>query len=118
MCWLNRLLTHKALIVFKYLIFILFLSFNASAGDAKLGKLKAPSCVFCHGQTGEAVNASYPNLNMQNETYLYSSMKSYQNDERKGPLAQMMKAQLQRLNDQDLKDIAAFYDSSSNIENK
>ena len=102
----------------KYLIFILFISFNTSAGDAKLGKLKAPSCVFCHGQIGKAVSSSYPNLNMQNEAYLYSSMKSYQNDERKGPLAQMMKAQLQRLNDQDLKDIAAFYANASNNENK
>ncbi|WP_162922448.1 cytochrome c [Aliivibrio sp. EL58] len=102
----------------KYLIFIAFFSFNISAGDAKLGKLKAPSCIFCHGETGKAIDSSYPNLDMQNEMYLYNSMKSYQNDERKGPLAQMMKAQLQRLNDQDLKDIAAFYANASNSENK
>ncbi|MGF1806922.1 cytochrome c, partial [Aliivibrio sifiae] len=50
--------------------------------------------------------------------YLYSSMKAYQNGERTGPLALMMKAQLQRLNDQDLKDIAAFYANASNNENK
>ena len=87
-------------------------------GDPAKGKLKAPSCIFCHGETGKAMNSSYPNLDMQNEMYLYSSMKSYQNDERKGPLAQMMKAQLQRRDDQDLKDIAAFYASSSNNENK
>lgn len=55
---------------------------------------------------------------MQNEMYLYLSMKSYQNDERKGPLAQMMKAQLQRLNDQDLRDIAAFYANASKSKNK
>ena len=87
-------------------------------GDPVKGKLKAPSCIFCHGETGKAMNSSYPNLDMQNEMYLYNSMKSYQNDERKGPLAQMMKAQLQRLNDQDLKDIAAFYANASNSENK
>lgn len=64
------------------------------------------------------IDSSYPNLDMQNEMYLYNSMKSYQNDERKGPLAKMMKAQLQRLNDLYLKDIAAFYASASNNENK
>ncbi|WP_423839519.1 c-type cytochrome, partial [Vibrio cholerae] len=31
---------------------------------------------------------------------------------RTGPMAEMMRAQLQRLNDQDLRDIAAFYASS------
>ncbi|CAM2866760.1 cytochrome c553 [Vibrio fluvialis] len=38
-------------------------------------------------------------------------MKAYQNGERSGPLAQMMQAQLQKLNDEDLRDIAAFYAS-------
>ncbi|MBY8080975.1 hypothetical protein KW484_07230 [Vibrio fluvialis] len=38
-------------------------------------------------------------------------LKAYQNGERSGPLAQMMQAQLQKLNDEDLRDIAAFYAS-------
>ncbi|MUI54522.1 c-type cytochrome [Aliivibrio fischeri] len=107
----------------KKFILLLLISFSASVysyeyGDPVKGKIKAPSCIFCHGETGKASNSAYPNLDMQNEMYLYLSMKSYQNDERKGPLAQMMKAQLQRLNDQDLRDIAAFYANSSKSENK
>ncbi|MCP3699262.1 MAG: cytochrome c [Aliivibrio sp.] len=100
------------------LIFASNTTYANTLGDPVKGKLKAPSCIFCHGKTGKAMNSSYPNLDMQNEMYLYNSMKSYQNNERKGPLAQMMKAQLQRLNEQDLKDIAAFYASASNDENK
>lgn len=38
-------------------------------------------------------------------------MKAYQNGERLGDYAEMMRAQLSKLNDQDLKDIAAFYSS-------
>ena len=80
-------------------------------GNAELGKVKAPSCVFCHGQNGIAQNNTYPNLNSQNPQYLFNAMKAYQNDQRTGDYASMMKTQLQRLNDQDLKDIAAFYSS-------
>ncbi|KGY07553.1 c-type cytochrome [Vibrio sinaloensis] len=78
-------------------------------GDAELGKIKSPSCVFCHGATGVAVNKSYPNLNGQNAQYLFQSMLDYKSGNRSGPLAEMMAAQLSRLNEQDLKDIAAYY---------
>ncbi|MCK6263448.1 cytochrome c [Vibrio sp. ZSDE26] len=78
-------------------------------GDPELGKLKAPSCVFCHGKTGISTNPSYPNIQGQNELYLYNAMKAYQNGERTGPLSEMMGQQLQRLNDQDLKDVASYF---------
>ncbi|GAB2648730.1 c-type cytochrome [Vibrio panuliri] len=78
-------------------------------GDAELGKVKSPSCVFCHGQTGKATNPRYPSLNGQNAAYLYQAMLDYQQGKRTSPMAQMMAAQLRQLNDQDLKDIAAFY---------
>lgn len=78
-------------------------------GDPDLGKIKSPSCVFCHGANGQAVNPSYPNLNGQNAPYLFQSMREYKQGNRSGPLAEMMQAQLSRLNEQDLKDIAAFY---------
>lgn len=78
-------------------------------GDAKLGKIKSPSCVFCHGSTGKADNPSYPNLNGQNAEYLYQAMIDYQQGARTTPMAQMMAVQLRVLNQQDLKDIAAYY---------
>jgi len=86
---------------------------DTSFGDAELGKVKAPSCIFCHGVDGTASNLSYPNIKGQNPQYLYQSMKDYQNGNRQGPLAEMMKAQLSRLNDDDLKDIAAYFSSQN-----
>ncbi|HCG5245781.1 TPA: cytochrome c [Vibrio parahaemolyticus] len=78
-------------------------------GDAEKGKVKAPSCVYCHGTNGLSSNDAYPNLAGQSPKYLYDSMKAYQDGLRTGPLAEMMKAQLRMLNDEDLRDVAAFF---------
>lgn len=80
-------------------------------GDPVLGQQKIPSCPFCHGTNGRAENPRYPNLSGQSQSYLLSAMKAYQNGLRSGPMAKMMQTQLQRLNDKDLHDIAAFYAS-------
>lgn len=78
-------------------------------GNPELGEMKAPSCVFCHNPNGAPSQVNYPNLNGQNSLYLFNAMKAYQNDERQGAMAELMKAQLQNLTEEDLKDIAAFY---------
>lgn len=101
----------------RYFFLLLCLSLTSHAtfanGDPVLGKQKAQSCVFCHSTDGKATQSSYPNLNNQTREYLFNSMKAYQLDQRSGPMADMMKAQLKRLNDQDMRDIAAFYASSN-----
>lgn len=81
-------------------------------GDAEKGKVKAPSCVYCHGTNGLSSNDAYPNLAGQNPKYLYDSMKAYQDGLRTGPLAEMMKAQLRMLNDEDLRDVLHFLPSN------
>ena len=102
--------------IIKRLIITTFLCLSAFVVNAQtyqsnpeLGKLKTPSCGFCHGVDGVAILPHYPNLNVQKESYLLSAMKTYQNGGRTGPFAEMMRQQLSRLNDQDLADIAAFY---------
>lgn len=80
-------------------------------GNHDLGKIKSPSCVFCHNPTGETSNTNYPKLSGQDPTYLFNAMKAYQNGDRQGAYAEMMRAQLSKLSEQDLKDIAAFYAS-------
>ncbi|WP_180804667.1 c-type cytochrome [Vibrio parahaemolyticus] len=82
-------------------------------GDAEKGKVKAPSCVYCHGTNRLSSNDAYPNLAGQSPKYLYDSMKAYQDGLRTGPLAEMMKAQLRMLNDEDLRDVAAFFAEQS-----
>ncbi|XEV15438.1 cytochrome c [Vibrio alginolyticus] len=101
--------------------FILLISFIFSSaihaepfGDADKGKIKSPSCVYCHGVTGIATNNTYPSLAGQNAQYLYNAMKSYQAGECRR-LAEMMAAQLKMLNDEDLRDVAAFYAEQTEI---
>ncbi|SON52770.1 c-type cytochrome [Vibrio tapetis] len=96
---------------------------NADDSAIERGKFKSPSCQFCHipadstaqsnGSSGSS-DPSYPNLNGQNETYLLNAMGAYQSGHRTGGLAEMMQAQLQKLNSDDLKDIAAYYSSQPN----
>ncbi|CAK1710175.1 c-type cytochrome [Vibrio crassostreae] len=99
---------------FAFLLLTLSPSLHASDfGDPQLGKMKSPSCVFCQTSTGDTSHPDYPKLSGQDSTYLYNTMKAYQNGDRQGAYAQMMQAQLSKLNDQDLKDIAAFYASKN-----
>ncbi len=84
----------------------------ANLGNSELGKVKAPSCVYCHNPDGSPSQADYPNINGQDKLYLFNSMKAYQQGQRSGAYANMMAAQLRHLNDQDLRDIAAFYAQS------
>lgn len=110
--------------VVTVLVYSTSFSILANAGDSsvELGKLKSPSCQFCHVPADNtALNAglsgssdpSYPSLNGQDETYLLNAMLAYQTGQRTGGLAEMMQAQLQKLNSDDLKDIAAYYSSQS-----
>ncbi|MEC7309787.1 cytochrome c [Vibrio gigantis] len=85
--------------------------YAADFGNSALGKMKSPSCVFCHNPTSPSTNSTYPNLSGQDPLYLFNAMKAYQNGDRQGDYADMMRAQLSKLNDQDLKDITAFYSS-------
>ncbi|EGV1828847.1 cytochrome c [Vibrio parahaemolyticus] len=105
---LNRESIMLRTLLLTYLIFTSTVYANPF-GDAEKGKVKAPSCVYCHGTNGLSSNDAYPNLAGQSPKYLYDSMKAYQDGLRTGPLAEMMKAQLRMLNDEDLRDVAAFF---------
>lgn len=98
---------NKGLLIF--ILSTLISNTESYQGDASLAPMKIPSCGFCHGTEGISTQANYPNLQGQNERYLFSSMKAYQNGDRQGDFAEMMRIQLSALNDQDLADIAAFY---------
>lgn len=106
---MNRWIRHVFLLAISTALTLASGAHAKPFGDAQIGQVKSPSCVFCHGSTGQSANPNYPHLNGQDATYLFNAMRAYQLDERTGPLAQMMKAQLSKLNEQDLRDIAAFY---------
>ncbi|WP_373455292.1 c-type cytochrome [Vibrio splendidus] len=52
-----------------------------------------------------------PNFRVKIQLTSINTMKAYQSGDRQGDYAEMMRAQLSKLDDQDLRDIAAFYSS-------
>jgi cytochrome c553 len=76
------------------------------AGDAAAGKVKAASCVACHGADGVSSNPAWPNLAGQKEAYLVDSLKAYEAGARDEPvMAGIAKA----LSDADVANLAAYY---------
>ena len=76
-------------------------------GDAAAGEAKAVTCGACHGADGNSLSPSFPKLAGLGDKYLLKQMQ----DIRDGisPVA-VMAGQVDNMSDQDLADIAAFYD--------
>ncbi|WP_341906636.1 c-type cytochrome [Polaromonas sp. YR568] len=81
-------------------------------GDAKAGETKNAMCIGCHGIKG--YQASFPEvyrvpmISGQSGKYIVSALNAYKKGERKHP---SMRAIAQSLNDQDMADLAAYYEA-------
>ena len=81
-------------------------TFAAGNGDA--GRLKANTCMGCHGipgYTNSYPTYRVPKLGGQSPEYLAAALKAYKTGERPHLT---MRAQAANLSDQDIADIAAF----------
>lgn len=87
-------------------------SFQAfAAGDAENGKKIGYTCTGCHGiPFYQNTFPSYhvPRLGGQNEAYVVAALKAYRSGERSHPT---MQAQAGNLSDQDIADIAAYFNT-------
>lgn len=85
--------------------------FVQAEGDAAAGKLKAYSCLGCHGVL-HYVNTyptyHVPRLGGQHEQYLIAALKAYRSKTR---AHKTMQANSNLLTDQDIEDIAAYFAS-------
>jgi cytochrome c553 len=85
----------------------------AQAQDAAAGHQKAAMCIGCHGIPG--YQASFPEVHKvpmisgQNAKYLAAALAAYKKGERKHP---SMRAIAASLSDQDMADLAAFYEKN------
>lgn len=83
----------------------------ALAQDAKAGEKKNAMCIGCHGIPG--YQASFPEVHKvpmiagQNAKYIAAALAAYQKGERKHP---SMRAIAASLTEQDIADLAAFYE--------
>jgi cytochrome c553 len=81
-------------------------------GDAQAGEKKAAMCIGCHSIPG--YQASFPEVHKvpmlagQSASYMRSALAAYKKGERKHP---SMRAVATSLSDQDIADLAAFYEA-------
>ena len=84
-----------------------------AAGDPKAGQLKNSMCAGCHGipgwRTAYPSIYSVPKLGGQHADYIVAALKAYKDGERNHP---GMKSIASSLSDQDMQDLAAYYESS------
>ncbi|MFK8015434.1 MAG: cytochrome c [Gammaproteobacteria bacterium] len=81
------------------------------AGDPEAGKKKSFVCVSCHGNNGIGVGPLWPNLAGQKTGYLIKQMKDFRSGKRVGP---MMGPLMKGLSDEDIADLAAYYNHLGN----
>ena len=86
-----------------------------ASGDASVGKKKSTPCAVCHGAEGVSPSPEFPNLAGQYPDYLLSAMQHYKNGKRKNPI---MKAQVEKLSNKDMMDLAAFFASQKALQVK
>lgn len=93
-------------------IFCLFLGAGAqAAGVVETGKLRAQTCMGCHGAPG--IRNAYPGyrvpkLGGQHPFYIVNALKEYQAKTRAHPT---MQAQAAGLTEQDMENVAAYFSS-------
>ncbi|MFM2036719.1 MAG: hypothetical protein RL459_1984 [Pseudomonadota bacterium] len=87
-----------------------------AAGDAKAGETKVAMCIGCHGIKG--YQASFPEIHKvpmisgQGAGYIVSALNAYKKGERKHP---SMRGIAETLTEQDIADVAAYYEASGKV---
>jgi cytochrome c553 len=81
---------------------------SAPAADIEAGRAKSLACQACHGSAGVGTAADIPNLAGQKPHYLETQLAAFRAKERKHDLMNAIAAQL---NDADIANLAAFWNS-------
>ncbi len=93
-----------------------FGAFAAQAQDANAGQKKIAMCIGCHGIPG--YQASFPEIHKvpmiagQNAKYIVSALQAYAKGDRKHPTMRGIAASL---SEQDMNDIAAYYEQQAKL---
>ena len=96
------------------LVLMSWLNVALAEGDAERGSTLTATCVACHGNDGNSLAGSFPNIAGQNEKYLLKQLR----DMKSGARAQnLMVGIVDTLSDQDMQDLAAFYAGKTAAEN-
>ena len=95
-------------------IICLLAAFSANqalaAGDAAAGESKVAMCAGCHGSDGNSMVPAFPKLAGLGEKYMTAQLRMVKSGER---VIVEMTGILDASSDQDLQDMAAYYDSQT-----
>ncbi len=103
----NKLLTIAAI---TFSLSHIAMASDSDGGDPKAGEEIAATCAGCHGADGNSPAPSFPKIAGLGEKYLTKQLRDIQSGAR--PVAQMA-GQLDDKSDQDLKNLAAYFNSQT-----
>lgn len=98
----------RSFLLLVYLLATAVMSPSWAAGDAVAGKAKTAVCAGCHGTDGNSAIAAFPKLAGLGEKYLTEQLRYIKTGEW---MIVEMTGLLDNSSDQDLQDMAAYYDS-------
>jgi len=79
---------------------------------AKSGAEVAKQCVACHGEDGNSPTPNFPRIAGQHADYMFHSLKSYQNGDRKNAIMADIVA---ALSEKEMKNVAVFFASQNGL---
>ena len=106
----KSLFTRQIYISFTLILLLIVPISFSMAGDVEAGKSKSMVCSACHGQDGNSINPLWPSLAGQHKQYTIHTLRAYQNGTR---VDAVMQAQVMALTEQDIEDIAAYYNAQT-----
>lgn len=82
-----------------------------SIATSGIGEAGVPPCESCHGQKGVGQPPLYPFLAGQYEIYLETQLKRFRSGDRKGDPMAIMETIAKNMNDQQIKEVSAYFAS-------
>ena len=108
---MNRMSLKRLAVLASLWFFAAAVQAEGPVGDPAAGQKKNATCIGCHGIVG--YQASFPEvykvpkISQQNGKYIEAALKAYKSGERRHPT---MRSVAQSLSDQDIADLAAYYE--------
>lgn len=93
---------------FSFLICLSFVTSLYAEGNITRGEVLSARCVTCHGFKGVSSNPLWPNLSGQHAPYLIKQLQDFKSGKRENAL---MKAIASGLSQQDIEDLAVYFNS-------
>jgi cytochrome c553 len=100
----------QSVVVFSILCGLQASAVSRADGSVEEGQSKSTPCIACHGMNGNSSNPVWPNLAAQHKQYIERQLKAFKAGTRQDPL---MSPMAMSLSDDDVQDLAAFFDAQT-----